>query len=313
MKRFFACMVLAGSAVSLAGCPTPDDGFQTRTIQQGARTRTYLVHVPDAVKGGQQPAFLVVALHAFAQDARGMARLTALNDLASEFNCIVAYPNGIARHWNYDLAQSSNPVLFPEIDDVDFLNDVIAEAVLEWNIPSANAFITGFSNGAFMAQRFALERTETIAGIASVAGTIALDVASKVAPSRPLQVLHIHGIGDPIIPFQGGIIEQSPGQTSEVLSAADLIAIWTSIAVCVPLPEQSLLPDTDPNDGTTTAIDTYGPCQNEASIRLYEIEGGGHTWPGHESQLAESTVGLTAFDFDASREILTFFQSALTR
>jgi polyhydroxybutyrate depolymerase len=49
---------------------------------------------------------------------------------------------------------------------------------------------------------------------------------------------------------------------------------------CANGPKTASLPDTDPNDGTTTQSQSYGGCATGSGVILYIITGGGHTWPG---------------------------------
>ena len=48
-------------------------------------------------------------------------------------------------------------------------------------------------------------------------------------------------------------------------------------------------------------------CKAAAAVKLYSVQGGGHTWPGGPQYLPEATIGKTSRDFDASRTIWTFF------
>lgn len=308
--RSVISILLMVVVVLSTGCPLPTCEMDVTHIRQEKRLRSYYTYVPESVKAGGQASFVVIALHGFGQTGEGMAKLTGLNELADEFNCVVVYPNGVSRRWNYDLVSIPGSVLFPELDDVAFIDEVAGAVRAAWNLTPAQTFITGFSNGAFMAQRYAIERGESLGGIATVAGTLAEDVATTLTPTAELPVLHIHGLDDPQIPFEGGDIAQGPGQTASIVSARDLIAIWTSVNECVPLPSPEDLPDADPNDGTTTSVESYGPCHSENELKLYVVDGGGHTWPGHPGGFPEVVVGLTALDFDASTVILDFFAAA---
>jgi poly(3-hydroxybutyrate) depolymerase len=63
----------------------------------------------------------------------------------------------------------------------------------------------------------------------------------------------------------------------------------------------------------TSGIDfTAVPCNGEAvNVRLLQVVGGGHTWPGHLIMLLPaSMVGATSLEFSASDEIVEFFAAA---
>jgi polyhydroxybutyrate depolymerase len=55
------------------------------------------------------------------------------------------------------------------------------------------------SNGGMMCYRLAAELSDRIAAIAPIAGTIAVEESK---PTRPVTVIHFHGTGDKIVPFE---------------------------------------------------------------------------------------------------------------
>ena len=61
-----------------------------------------------------------------------------------------------------------------------------------------------------------------------------------------------------------------------------------------------------PAGGRVTKIE-YPDCADNASVVLYKIENGGHTWPGG-LQLPEWTLGETNRDIDATRVMWRFYQ-----
>ena len=52
----------------------------------------------------------------------------------------------------------------------------------------------------------------------------------------------------------------------------------------------------------------YPGCAADASVLLYRIEQGGHTWPGG-GELPEWLVGRTTYSIDASRTMWEFFRA----
>jgi polyhydroxybutyrate depolymerase len=51
----------------------------------------------------------------------------------------------------------------------------------------------------------------------------------------------------------------------------------------------------------------YQPCANDATVALYTLRDGGHTWPGG-AELPEWFLGKTIKDFDATAEMWRFFE-----
>src|SRR5690606_11379293 len=65
-------------------------------------------------------------------------------------------------------------------------------------------FVLGHSNGGYMAYRMACERADAITAIASLAGN-ASSMPEACTPSRPVNVVHLHGTADDTVPFAGAM------------------------------------------------------------------------------------------------------------
>ena len=55
-----------------------------------------------------------------------------------------------------------------------------------------------------------------------------------------------------------------------------------------------------------TKVDTYDGCQQGAQVVLYDIKGGGNTWPGGEQYEVEKQIGKTSQDLNADETIWSF-------
>src|SRR5262245_61836098 len=95
----------------------------------------------------------------------------------------------------------------PMADDVAFLAALIGDAANRTGIDPRRVFLSGFSNGAAMAFRFASERARLLAAVAPVAGYCTVDPK----PVRPVPTLYAVGSFDPLVPFRGGEV-RSPWQ-----------------------------------------------------------------------------------------------------
>ncbi len=71
----------------------------------------------------------------------------------------------------------------------------------EGSVDPGRVFVTGVSNGAMLAYRYACEEAERVQAIASVAGSVTVE---DCRPSRPVSVLELRGSADPLVPFEGG-------------------------------------------------------------------------------------------------------------
>lgn len=90
------CLLLLGAQSPSA---TGQAGDRQGTIRHGGLVRTYLLHVPPAARMSR-PVPLVLVFHGGFGTGQGMVALTGFNDLADRQGFLVAYPDGIDRHWS---------------------------------------------------------------------------------------------------------------------------------------------------------------------------------------------------------------------
>ncbi len=128
------------------------------------------------------------------------------------------------------------------------------------------------------------------------------------SPSRPVSVLIINGTEDPLVPWDGGDIRIGGRLLGVVLSTEDTVRFWTEKNGCQADSVITQLSDRVPSDGTTVWMEVYSGCKDGVVIELYGIEGGGHTWPDGYQYAAESLIGKTSREFDASEIIWQFFE-----
>ncbi len=289
--------------------PTPGNRGMTVShyITVDGLERTYLLHIPPLSKLKRRPP-LVIALHGGGGSGRDMIRLTGggFNTLSNAGGFLVVYPDGIRKHWN----DGRGLIYYSHrrnIDDVKFISRLIDRLVDEFNVDKSRVYVTGMSNGALMSYRLACELTNKIAAIAPVGASISENLYFSCHPSRPISVLIIMGMKDPLVPWNGGFLHFRRLKLGRVISTPDTARFWASINHCSREEGIQYLPDRDPYDGTRVWKKKYAGCSKNAEVILYGIENGGHTWPGGFQYLPESIIGRTCRDIDASRIILNFF------
>lgn len=85
-----------------------------------------------------------------------------------------------------------------------------------------------------------------------------------------------------------------------------IIFYWVINNNCNNTPETTLLPDKDPSDKTRVYCHKYSGGENNTEVVLYEIKGGGHTWPDGQQYLSKILVGRTCRDINANEVIWEF-------
>lgn len=284
--------------------PIPGPGDYTRVLSFDGRQRTYLLHVPPAASsGGSLPLFL--AFHGVPGSGQEMRAITGFDAIADQGGFVVAYPDAVDDWWT-GCADCNSAAFLLDIDDVGFVRRLIEQLALDAGIDTRRVYAAGFSNGALFVQRLACDTADRIAAFASV-GATALDPAEVPVcdPSRAAPIVFIHGTLDPSFPAEGRMFGEDPSGVS-TLSIDETLAGWVGRNGCAPDPNRTQLPDREP-DGTTASRETWAGCGG-GDLVFYEIQGGGHTWPGSPVDFADF-LGPKSDDIVASEEIAEFFLS----
>lgn len=275
--------------------------------------RTFKIHFPPFYnKSLQMP--LVIALHGKGGNAESMILITrkGFNKLADKDGFLMVYPNGIGLNWNDGrMDDETNDRAHREnIDDVGFISVLIDLMIKDYNIDPRRVYVTGISNGAIMSYRLACELSHKITAIAPVDGNIPYLLFPGCSPARPISVLAINNVDDPLVPFEGGDIYGTFPRVKlgKVLSADESINFWVKRNNCSPEPVVTEEPDTDPQDGTRVTRKNYSNGTDGTEVILYAIEGGGHTWPGGIQYKPVGIIGKTCRDIDANEIIWSFFK-----
>ncbi len=183
-------------------------------------------------------------------------------------------------------------------------------------------FVTGYSNGAFMSSAIACQYSSRIAAVAPVAG---IQAVSPCKRSRPVPVVAFHGTADPLVHYNGTAskkAEELPAPDGSKQTAAQAEKLFGVTGGVFKkgrtIPEQAAAwAKRNGCSGTVTTTRIASEvsllswsCPHHASVELFRIHGGGHTWPGSkESSALGQIVGPTTFEISADAEMWKFFQS----
>ena len=278
----------------------PGDHERNLTVAQ--RERSYLIHVPPQYDA-KKPTPVILILHGAATNGRITARFTGMNEKSDKAGFIAVYPNGtgaagVFLTWNSGGLPERMARGKP--DDVAFIRALLDDLATVLHVDPKRIHATGISNGGMMCYRLAAELSDRIASIAPVAGTM---TASDPKPKRPVPVLHFHGTDDSFVPFGGPNGRVHRGMTFK--SVEESIRAWCEVNGCpiVPAIQEEL---DKVEDGTRVRRKTYGPGRDGAEVVLFEITGGGHTWPGRSPLVG--FIGKSTFDISANDILWEFFQ-----
>jgi polyhydroxybutyrate depolymerase len=247
--------------------------------------RRYHIHLPPNYDVSS--AFpLLIALHGRLGTGKKMIKQTDFNRIADREGFIVVYPEGFKRGW-----ADGRGITHADkrgVDDVAFIDKLIEVLQGKLSINHTRIYVAGHSNGGFMAQRLAIERSHKFAAVAVVAASLSEWLASRFTPSRSMPVSFINSTADTVTPYEGG---RQPGG-AQVLSVEDTVKIWVRFNGCKEAPEVQDVHGL--NNGPLVSVFTYGSCKNHSQVKLYKIKDGGHVWPGESEDLSSSAPPLTA-------------------
>lgn len=221
-------------------------------------------------------------LHGAGGSAEFAAEETGWTLLARREGFAVVYPEAMALRPDKVSKFLTNPQEWHDgsgrgrHDDVGFLAAILDD--LSERIDPTQVYLTGFSNGAGMAFRFAAERAERIAALAPVAGHCWIDPH----PRRAIPTFYLVGGVDPLVPIPGGTVFTPWGNVETRPAVTDTLHRWG------------------------TAIG-HAPGSQLFSVRV--VPGHGHHWPGGRGLLGERLGGPASTELDATAAIWAFFRS----
>jgi polyhydroxybutyrate depolymerase len=284
--------------------PAPPPGDYLRSLRVGDLARSYYIHIPPKYDAAR-PTPLVVVFHGAGMNGAIMMHFSGLNEKADAASFVAVYPNGTGvgdafLTWTWNAGGKAGLIAQNKADDVAFTKAVLADVVKLIHVDGRRVYAVGMSNGGMMAHRVGVELADRIAAVAAVAGPLAL---GRCNPCRPVPILHFHGTKDPLIPIEG---PTTAVQTMiQYRPVEEAMKAWAVADGCTCEPTVTELPQRV-QDGTKVRRKNYGTGKDGAEVVLYEIEGGGHTWPGRPAPVP--WIGRPTRNIEANDLIWEFFQ-----
>jgi polyhydroxybutyrate depolymerase len=284
-------------------------GNQVVYLESSGIERRYVLHVPASYDAARAWPLLLML------DGRGgtpwtAMKITGWNTKADACGFIAAYPEAMKLNphgpqhflenpqmWNAGTGGSDAERTGP--DDVLFLRGVIADICGKFNVDRSRIFMAGFSNGASMTFRFALEAPELVAAIACLSGHFR---SPGLKLREPVPLIYFFGEADPLSPVHGGRAEMPWGGTEVRPSAQSSVNAWIDLLGL----DRASMADNSEN-GVCRKI--YGPRDDGAEVQFYTIDDLGHVWPGGHRLLPEKIGGAESHKLIANDVIWDFFSA----
>ncbi len=313
---------VTGESGSATSGLAPMEGSYTFHLTFDGLHRDYRLHVPPAASAGQ-PLPLVLNLHGATQNGFLEELQTGMDNSADQNGYLVAYPDGtriakvltpdpVAKNAQYgwNAGQCCGLPVTKHINDVGFLEQVIADVAKQTPVDLRRVYMTGISNGGMMAYAMASEASNHVAAISSISGQVELPT---IHPSRPVATLEFHSLDDPIAKWVG-VPNKDPRLRLSVMEGVDQ---WVKADGC----NTHAVTGTEIvgaagsiSAGETATPVTYQHCRAGTEVALWRFTGSGHVWPGSllntgpKSTWILDGVGRGTVLVDANEAMWQFFQ-----
>jgi len=272
--------------------------FIDTTMTFDGVTRYYEVYLP-ATMGANPPMLLM--LHG-TQSTTNPQAVISLNwgwqSVADAYGFILVKPastyNTKSGQWNWNAysmdaafqagegGTCTEPPATGCPDDAGFLRQLITNLASQYNVNQNQIYVAGFSSGAQMAHRVAVEISDLVAAVVIGSGTIVGQLAPPPItmpglPLEPISVQEWHGTADTEIPPCDHGTTGYSGVKFYLATVDDSFNYWTTNNACTTFANtQPLCKNDAPNTGTTGNDATA--CASGAEVQFIWEEGLGHAW-----------------------------------
>jgi polyhydroxybutyrate depolymerase len=270
----------------LNACSRPQDKISSHFIVSGDTERSFLLYIPP-ISDKSKTLPLVFNFHGSGATPENQIVTTNMNVVAESLNFMVAYPAGAftneltTRSWN-----ANNLV---GVDDVQFVRDMIETIDNIQPVDPLRIYATGFSGGARMSSRLACDLSDRIAAIAPVSGILfPPDCQQKI--TKPVPVITFHSVDDRVNTYK----HNSDSRSDWYIGVESSVDLWRQQNGCIFSSVQ---------DSPASEINHFSwkDCSEKGEVQFYQLNYGGHTWPGSMMQ--------GAAPIDTSRLVAEFFLS----
>ncbi len=233
-------------------CGTIDDPCQVADGQYYART--------PAAWDGSTPLPTAVYFHGWSSSGANVMRNERLTGTFDRLGVLLIAPDGRNNTWAHVGSPSAAR------DEIAFMDAVMADVHARWPVDRSRLWVTGFSQGGSMVWDVACYRGQEFAAFAPISGAF-WQPLPDTCPAGPVNLLHVHGTSDTVVPMEGRPIRQVFRQ-GDVLAG---MAIWREVNGCAAEPDHA-------EDDGTVACEIWTSCTGDRELQLC-LHDGGHAAP----------------------------------
>jgi len=158
--------------------------------------RTYRIALPD----GEGPFGAIVFMHGYRGTAAGVMRNEGLREVARELGVALVAPKSGGEDWL--IRNAPRKGFGDDSRELVFFDALLDDLAARFPVDPGRILATGFSAGGMMTWTLACHRGERFAAFMPIAGTFWAPIP-RTCPGAPVEVLHIHGTQDTVVPIAG--------------------------------------------------------------------------------------------------------------
>tara|TARA_X000000368_G_C23051654_1_gene721707 strand:+ start:1924 stop:2805 length:882 start_codon:yes stop_codon:yes gene_type:complete len=250
------------STESVSDSSLINKGLSSQTINHDGLERQYLIYIPNSYDGNSKLP-LMINFHGFGGEVNEYINYTDMRSLADSKNFILVYPQGTKLggfpHWNAALKGGDNK---SDADDLGFIEALINFLSIEY-VDSKRVYAFGYSNGGMMSYALACYKSNVIAAIGSISGSMLQN--EECTPSHSVPLINFHGTSDSVISYDG---------TGDYNSIESTLNFWINFNKTNTSPTFKSINDS----GKTIEYYSYKNESNQIAVDHYKIINGEHVW-----------------------------------
>lgn len=291
MKKLVAICLVFGMFACLCGCGGKEkQKYTLENVVQESETKItctfdgvehyFNMFFPEKTEG----APLVLMLHGHGESPESFVNMSHFEEKANELGYGVVYVSGSVQPGDPVKVRGWNSGIYTEGNrDVDFLVTVAEYMQENYLFDAERTYAAGFSNGAFMTHRLAMEASDTFSAVVSVAGKMPNRLWEDKNKKNNVSVLQITGEKDDVVP------KHSDGSAKSAKDPAieDVMEYWG---------ESNGLELTETvGVGERGTLTKYESTEKTAKVWHLFIEDAHHSWYNEKINKVDSNTVILDF------------------
>lgn len=158
--------------------------------------RTYRIALPD----GDGPFGAIVFMHGYRGTAAGIMVNPSFRAMANDLGVALIAPQSGGEDWL--IRHSPHRGLTDDELEFSYFDALLDDVLARFPIDPDRMLAAGFSAGGMMTWTLACHRGDRFKGFLPVSGTFWAPIPTE-CPSAPVDLIHIHGMTDTVVPIDG--------------------------------------------------------------------------------------------------------------